>query len=133
MSRNKWIELFRIIPDEYLPETPVTIYRGTDSGEYENGNYGMSWTIDLPTAIIFATSRNNAHPVVLTCTVDQKHVLADSQRIAIGAVKNGTRVDVGEPEIIVNPESLTNVRLVPRERWDDRPGISMSRPTKNIF
>ena len=58
-----------------FPET-ITIYRGTDAEEQENGNYGISWTISQEVAEFFAFRTQTENRVVLVSKVSIDNILA---------------------------------------------------------
>ena len=83
----------------------ITIYRGCDISEYNNKQYGQSWTTKQMIAYAFAYQHYQPHPWFN----QQNRIIlkADIDRADVYYVGSGP-----EDEIAVNPSKLNNVQTI---------------------
>ncbi|AGP29692.1 hypothetical protein A606_00170 [Corynebacterium terpenotabidum Y-11] len=118
MPQEEWIDLFRKAHMP-TPDQPVTVYRGAHVDEWTYQHFSMSWTTSRQAAVVFARQRPEDR-TVLEATAPLGAVLVDCEAVYARARAQGLRLSTAEPEIIVDPLLLTDVRQVPERQQNDR-------------
>lgn len=121
MPQERWIDLFNNAHMP-VPDHPVTVYRGAHVDEWTYQRFSMSWTTSRQAAVIFARQRPEDR-TVLTATAPVGAILADCDAVYARAREQGLRLSTAEPEVIVDPLLITDVRQVPERSRTDRLGI----------
>ncbi len=88
-----------LMPRNYEGENPLRLYRGASAKEYEERNYGFSWSTHRNIAWNFAAQRQKAVPAVVLKT------LAPAKAILLKGYYD-------EGEVVVDPFRLETVQCV---------------------
>ena len=109
VSREELLNMFLMADDEYMIDNEdkktyqtiknskeITIYRGVTEYNEKDVDKALSWTLDIDTALYFAT-RFNQHGNVY------KAIIASDDVLAYTNIRN-------EQEVIINPNGLKDIR-----------------------